>query len=378
MNKFKKIIEKIIYVLSFKRIKRGRILFEGTGKYDNSWVLYNYCLKNRPDLKCTFYIAETKVNGKTSIRLMLKKIMHLFTIASYEIIFNSYGYFTSANPKTKKVFLGHGIAYKKVLNTFNNIAETGTEFVLPSDVVINQYSKTYSMNKCTFFKALAPRIDLFEFDEKIASSIDALCNRSHEEKIIGVLLTFRRKENSFDLDVNNVVPFDIDYNKLNDLLKKNNLKLVFKLHHMFDDIYLNFSSELSNIYFIKNKTFVEQGVEATSFMGCCDALVTDYSSAAIDYLLLNRPIFFYNGDFDKFKNNPTDGFLWEDVNKLTPGEKFVNQDEFEMALIKFSNGLDTWMSSRVEVCEFLNGVTFATKNCCKNIIDHYCPKEKYE
>ena len=64
---------------------------------------------------------------------------------------------------------------------------------------------------------------------------------------------------------------------------------------MFDSF--NFTKRnYSNIIFLKNTDIIKRGLEATSIMPYCDALICDYSSAAFDYMLLDRPIFYFIGD----------------------------------------------------------------------------------
>ena len=47
--------------------------------------------------------------------------------------------------------------------------------------------------------------------------------------------------------------------------------------------------------------------DLNAYLGICDVLVTDYSSVASDYLLLNRPIVLFAPDIDKYRGSR--GFL---------------------------------------------------------------------
>ena len=45
---------------------------------------------------------------------------------------------------------------------------------------------------------------------------------------------------------------------------------------------------LTNIVYLENKDLADNGLQLYEFINCSDALVCDYSSVAIDYLLLDR------------------------------------------------------------------------------------------
>ena len=61
-----------------------------------------------------------------------------------------------------------------------------------------------------------------------------------------------------------------------------------------------------------------------------DILITDYSSIAYDFLLLDRPIIFFDYDREIYERN-MGGFLF-DYDEFTPGIKVKNQDELISAI----------------------------------------------
>lgn len=62
----------------------------------------------------------------------------------------------------------------------------------------------------------------------------------------------------------------------------------------------------------------------------CDALVTDYSSIYLDFLLLDRPIVFFAYDLDEYLRH--DSGMYFDYREFTPGPVCFDQDELEQAL----------------------------------------------
>lgn len=366
-------VRKILYFLGKQKIKKNTILFEGSGKYDNCWVLYLYCKKHRKDLKVKFYSAEYKKGNRISFFRLIEKFFIYLSISKYEVIFDSYCTFDIINPNTKTVYLGHGMAFKKVKHYVDRIGSIGPEIVLPSQLVIDEYKKKYELSKCTFYKSLCPRIELLKFDNERLLAFEKLIKNTSKQKIIGCMLTFRRKPNMFQFDEKSMIPFDVDFDNLNLKLKEKNIIFVVKLHHVFDYSSIPYE-KYSNIKFIKNLDLLKCGLESTSFMSFCDALISDYSSAFIDYLLLNRPIYFYNADFDEYKNSDIDGFLWDDPEKFMPGDKFSNFEGLLRCISDFSNGIDLYLEERRNVCLLLNGTTkLDESDWCKNIINHYYP-----
>lgn len=74
------------------------------------------------------------------------------------------------------------------------------------------------------------------------------------------------------------------------------------------------------------------------FLEKADILVTDYSSIYFDYLLLDRPIIFFNYDLELYLGSSRE--LYFDYEEYTPGRKAANQSELQDALKNALNGYD--------------------------------------
>lgn len=106
-------------------------------------------------------------------------------------------------------------------------------------------------------------------------------------------------------------------NKLNDYLSRNNLKLKLYLHRYYKKNKFKkiFDCANSNIE-IFNTNVISKEDKLKSKL-----LITDYSSYAYDYTLLNRPVILYQPDFDFIKNKHQ--FLIDEnklINIKDPGE----------------------------------------------------------
>lgn len=124
-------------------------------------------------------------------------------------------------------------------------------------------------------------------------------------RILFYMPTFRTSENLF---------FErTDLIKLTEFLKENKIFMVIKLHPK-SKLQSEFEALASEqILLLGNQ---EDPYEMLKY---ADVLMTDYSSIYFDYLLLDRPIVFYNYDFEEYLSESRE--LYYDYEKLTPGYK---------------------------------------------------------
>lgn len=113
-------------------------------------------------------------------------------------------------------------------------------------------------------------------------------------KIIGWLPTFR--DHRLNKVGTNRFPFGLpaihsldEYRATNEVLKSNNMLLIVQMHHAQAKNY-QVLPNVSNIRFVNETIKSKYHVATTDILGNCDALLTDYSSAYHEYIILNRPI----------------------------------------------------------------------------------------
>ena len=81
-----------------------------------------------------------------------------------------------------------------------------------------------------------------------------------------------------------------------------------------------------------------------------DAMITDYSSIYMDYLLLDRPVFFFLYDLEYYKTVCRD--IRTDFMELSPGEKCMTQYDLQLALYDFLvMDKDEWSEERANIRE---------------------------
>lgn len=137
-------------------------------------------------------------------------------------------------------------------------------------------------------------------------------------KVILYMPTFRESE----VDFFKVV----DLNRLNNYLKNNNFLFCIKLHTKS-----KLTEDFNRINH-DNIKVIPSKADPYIFLKKADVLVTDYSSIYFDFLLLDRPIVFFNYDIDKYLMNSRE--LYFDYDNFTPGFKVKDMDQLEEALDK--------------------------------------------
>ena len=94
----------------------------------------------------------------------------------------------------------------------------------------------------------------------------------------------------------------------------------------------------TNVYFHSTQGDIYPTLKYT------DLLVTDYSSIYFDFLLLDRPIVFYDYDFKEYINN-MGGFFYN-YEENAPGIKVKTQKEMQDAVIQSLSCMDSFAEQR--------------------------------
>lgn len=100
--------------------------------------------------------------------------------------------------------------------------------------------------------------------------------------------------------------------QLNDWLGAHDTVLLVKFHPLQK---LGTWPDFSHLVFYAQQRLEQVGVGLYNLLGACDALITDFSSVYIDYLLLDRPIGFAFDDIGEYRR----GFTVDDPTEFMPG-----------------------------------------------------------
>lgn len=173
-------------------------------------------------------------------------------------------------------------------------------------------------------------------------------------KVIAWYPTFRQHKYGLKTGSSHALPVIHDYeaaNRLNETARANNVLIIVK-PHFAQDLSLIRKTEFSNLRFIDNSFFDQNGISSYHFIGSTDALLTDYSSIYYDYTLCDKPIGVIWEDIDEYRQNP--GFGVDLDYWLKGAEKLYNVDDLEQFVIRVARGDDLLKSERREISKVAN------------------------
>ena len=345
VNSIKRFFKNIIlWFFSLFPIDHNKIMFESNSEIkDNSKNVFIECLKNDLNNKYKIYWAVDDVNRYADEYKNFKNvffvkkskknsysIMFLYHCCTAKFCF--YTHLFIGLRKTggqKKIFLTHGVPIKDTRGLFWN-PYLNTNIISTSKYAAKLRCKTFGGGEDIVNILGFPRNDnLFKPEEKTKQYL----KKKKYNKVIIWLPTFKHfnlssaKRN--DYAGNELKDISLLSNKfiseVNDILKKRNALLLIKFHPAQNLKYVDFFN-LSNVVTMTNTDLEEKKLDLYSLMGLSDALITDYSSVYIDYLLLNKPIGFELNDYESYSKGR--GFIVDNPFELMPGNKITNKEEF--------------------------------------------------
>ena len=170
-----------------------------------------------------------------------------------------------------------------------------------------------------------PRTDILRFSKE---EIRVFCNKYsrnllpyidqiENRKVILYMPTFRDDDYEYFNKAN------IDFERLNNALVRNNSLFFIKLHPL--------TNSNINIDRYSNLISIRNDVDIYPFLKYTDYLVTDYSSIFFDYLVLNKEIIFVPYDIEKYTAKRE---LYFDYKNFVPG---VQYDTFDVFINEIDN-----------------------------------------
>lgn len=353
--------EKICIFIGWHRNKE-RELFADNSKYLYLYVHENYCNSHTSvwigkDRKLTRILTE---KGYKAHYIWSFAGVYYSLRAGYTFIDGLMeGKNWQFSGRSKIIQLWHGKGLKKTgfdsdysLKRYNKILfpylfPDYYRVVASSKYTAKLMSSTFRINSEKILITGLPRNDVF-YSKFSGSEIDTneemmklvrLLSESGAKKILLYAPTFRTDGS------NPLIKFD--FGKLDSVLQKLNFHLVVSLHPKFAGKKIA-SKQYSNIH------LVGAGLDNYPVLSKMDALITDYSSIYIDYLLLNKPIIFFSYDLNDYKRSMG---LHDDYERLTPGLHPKNIDELCTAvqLIEADKERNQRESIRGELFSYLDG-----------------------
>lgn len=172
-----------------------------------------------------------------------------------------------------------------------------------------------------------------------------------DRKLLAWLPTYRRSVRGLPredgIETGNVFEMpDVDPDELNTWLKSRNAVLLVKPHPMSA---LDESRTWSNLWMVDDAWLRERKLSIYELLGATDLLISDISSAVIDYLLLDRPVIHAFADLREYGSNR--GFSVEPVDAFLAGPVVKNARELFDAMERVLAGEDPEAAKRRKLLE---------------------------
>lgn len=270
-------------------------------------------------------------------------------LAKYFFFTDAYGFARNCREDQVRVQLWHGCGFKTRVN-FVRCEKRYEYTTVISDLYAKIHADIYGLREDQVLVTGYAKQDwLFHPIEKERL---VKLGIQEAEKYIFWLPTFRTTEkklkelNEYELDSDTGLPIVNDTEKLkelNELLKKNRIVLLIKLHPFQNRASVKCEA-YSNIVLLENEQLVEQDIMINQLLGWADALVSDYSSAAVDYMLLDRPIAFTLDDVEEYASGR--GFVFENIKEWLPGKEVFGFKDYKEFIEEIAAGVDLTQEKR--------------------------------
>lgn len=258
----------------------------------------------------------------------------------------------------KIIYLSHGVGYK---NTKANELKQ-CDLKSPSDFItvpgklgrICLSNFTGEPIKKTIITGY-PRNDyFFQKNKEIQKKIQKCWNFLQYSKVILWMPTFKQSYvNTLSEDyIHNETDLSL-FNRMEDLenfsafLKRKNVLLVLKLHPYQAELPI-FQKHYDNILVLRNKDLEAENLQLYQVIPYFDALITDYSSIATDYLLLDKPIIFTLDDYEDYAAS-RGAFFPKNAKEYMKGYHVYNVDDLERAFCDIVMGKDIYKKEREKI-----------------------------
>ncbi len=350
---------------------RGSIVFQGEGDTcENAVALAKY-LKEEGYLKknTIYWLCNHPEKYKNSYRekYVLRDTDFLKTSIGKQILYiialSTSRYLIFENQMIKKrredqisIYLNHGSPPLKATKGIINLPSNLNYAVCPSVNCADILCEQYGINKERLLYCGSPRTDIL-FDQMIKSSLAELLHITNYRKVVLWVPTFRQHFKNGRVDTKRqyksgmpIVETEKDWSGLIDFLKKRSILLIIK-PHLLQKIDLLKIPQNINVNFITQTDLEKLHSNVYDLMKLCDGMITDYSTIAFDYMLLDRPIGYTIDDIKEYKV----GFSVSDPLALMPGEKITNLMEFILYLENIYCEKDTYAKERAAISDYIHG-----------------------
>lgn len=263
--------------------------------------------------------------------------------------------FTKLRPGQVSLFCDHGAVALKSVRGVYNVAKDVDYVLSPSENYTPVLAREYELEgtEACFLPIGYPYHDVLF--RQTPDEVKKLTDREYR-KVFLWMPTFRKGGGYGRNDSTEEQPFGVpllrteeEYGALQDFLARHDCLLIIKIHPMQDPDTLKRLRETENIRVLTGSTVKKLGVDNYRLIKSASALISDYSSIAFSFLLLDRPLAFVLSDLASYQR----GFAMENPEDFLVGEQIRDFPAFYAFLESVLEGRDDWRARRQALCRWL-------------------------
>lgn len=272
------------------------------------------------------------------------------------------------------VNLWHGCGYKDVVKEGRDLptAKSMMHFdhaLVPGPVFVQTKSDYWNCEQ-TKIQALGyPRYDWMlhpSLDKK--TILRRLFDRKEQKTVIW-MPTFRQSELIQSAEGQIQMPFwlpglknEAELQQLDAYLKKKDILLIIKRHPVQSGWQMK-DQRFSNICDVTQEDLEREQIQLYELISICDGLLSDYSSVAVDYMLLDRPLGYILTDLEQYAK--TRGFVFEDPLEYMPGEQIYDLQGIERFIEQIFLGSDPFQARRRKLLPLMHTMPVKENYCAQ-------------
>lgn len=354
----------ILMILDYILPKNNKkIIFNSIPDYgDNAQVLYEHIEKNNVDEKYDLHWilneSITEPKSKNSHYLYsFKAIYHILT-AKYAVVTHTSNMIDLLYSRRRKILnLWHGMPFKTIgfsepnlqktiLKRYKKLGEQSYLFAT-SDIFKQFLLSCFKTDVNNILITGQPRTDII-WNDKNYNKIESIFQPFKFNKVVLYMPTYKelavnnlkQKETEFS---NIFYMNDYDEKSFVEYIEKNNILFIMKPHPFEEKFYqerLEILPKSENFKMVYNSDFADNNLNTYELFKYIDLMISDFSSVAIDYMILNKPVIYLNNLTDEYSKNR--GMVLEDnMDLLMVGTK---ANSFNQLLEGISNDLEKDLS----------------------------------
>jgi len=362
------------YVKGMDFADNARALFEYmlehgfNERYELVWLVKNpENFKHYRGIKNVKFLSyEWSVSGNKDER---DSYYHALCLAKYIFFTDAYGFARNCRKDQTRVQLWHGCGFKTRVN-FVRCEKRYEYTTVISEVYSKIHQDIYGLRKDQILVTGYAKQDwLFH----PAKDWKGRLGIPEAKKYIFWLPTFRTAKeqlqnlDEYELSGQTGLPVVSTYEMLSQLdvlLKSMDTVLVLKLHPFQDREKIG-RIDMGNIVMLDNGQLADEDIQINQLLGHADALISDYSSAAVDYMILDRPIAFTLDDVEEYGQSR--GFVFEDIKEWLPGMELLSFEDMCRFIKEAGDNINTTKEKRRRLTKKMH--QYQDDGSCKRIVE---------